>query len=166
MGISESVLTLAGFVFAHAAWSLSDMPQGELLVPLAIVEKAEQRQLLRFEAETQEEAIALGKATLKQREGDVDAWAYAREGKINESGKYIDALSIEAKSPDMPESIIFVQRFQPYSSGEFKLLGEPLVAIGGMQLPAEDAHQYLGPLLSGVKSHSKAAAEWSSWTRP
>jgi len=34
----DSVVLLAGFVLAHAAWSVSDLPKGELLVPLAVVE--------------------------------------------------------------------------------------------------------------------------------
>ena len=49
----DSLMLLAGFVLAHAAWSVSDLPKGELLVPLAVVEKNGQRQLLRFEAQTQ-----------------------------------------------------------------------------------------------------------------
>jgi len=60
----DSVVLLAGFVLAHAAWSVSDLPKGELLVPLAVVETGGKRQLLRFEAQTQEQSIAEAKATL------------------------------------------------------------------------------------------------------
>ena len=58
MAIPEPLLMLAGFCFAHATWSISDLPEGELLVPLAIVEAAGERGLKRFEAATQAEAIA------------------------------------------------------------------------------------------------------------
>jgi len=58
MAIPEPALLLAGFVLAHAAWSISDLPEGDLLVPLAVVEANGQRRLLRFEAETQDAAIA------------------------------------------------------------------------------------------------------------
>jgi len=44
MSIPTIALRLAGFVLAHAAWSISDVPRGELLVPLAIVERQGQRQ--------------------------------------------------------------------------------------------------------------------------
>ena len=64
----DSVVLLAGFVLAHGAWSASDLPKGELLVPLAVVETGGQRQLLRFEAQTQEQSIAEGKATLAKRQ--------------------------------------------------------------------------------------------------
>jgi hypothetical protein len=52
---------------------VSDIPKGEVLVPLAIVEKNGQRQLLRFGAQTQEQAIADGKATLARRQREFDA---------------------------------------------------------------------------------------------
>ena len=39
----ESLFLLVGFVLAHAAWSVSDLPRGQLLVPLAIVEKHGER---------------------------------------------------------------------------------------------------------------------------
>lgn len=50
MQFDKSLLSLAGFAFAHAAWSVSDLSEGELLVPLALIEKSGERQLLRFEA--------------------------------------------------------------------------------------------------------------------
>jgi len=81
--IPDSLILLAGFVLAHSAWSVSDLSKGEFLVPLAIVEKTGQRQLLRFEAQTQEQAIAEGKAALAQRQGQLDAWAFGREGLLS-----------------------------------------------------------------------------------
>jgi len=80
VSIPTFALRLVGFVLAHAAWSISDVPKGELPVPLAIVERQGQRQLFRFEAETQDAAIAKGKATVAEATDSVDAWAFAREG--------------------------------------------------------------------------------------
>lgn len=161
--IPDSLMTLAGFVFAHATWSVSDLPAGDLLVPLAIVEKSGQRQLVRFEAETQEQAISQGKATLQAHEQDVDAWAFAREGKIQEAGKYVDVLTIEAKATGMSESIIFAQRFQPFSQGQFQLIGEPLVFVGGKSASAEESKTLVAKLIMGVQSHGKAAELWNQW---
>src|SRR5574341_633764 len=157
---------LAGFVFAHATWSVSDLPEGDLLVPLALVEKSGQRQLLRFEAETQEQAIAQGKATLKEHENSIDSWALAREGQMQESGKYIDVLTIEAKAKGMTESIVFVQRFQPFSKGQFKLIGEPMVLLGGKVATAAESQKLVAQLRAGVQSHSKAAEFWQHWVSP
>ena len=166
MPFAESLLTLAGFVSAHATWSVSDLPKGELLVPLAIVEKSGQRQLLRFEAESQEHAIAEGKATLAKHEQDLDVWAFAREGQVNEGGTYVDVLTIEAKSRGASASVVFVQRFRPFASGGFKLLGQPTVSVGGKALSEAEAKPLLAQLLRGVQTHSKAAGHWPEWSAP
>src|SRR3990172_4176806 len=92
----DPLILLAGFVLAHAAWSVSDLPKGELLVPLAIVEKNGQRQLLRFEAQTQEQAIAEGKTTLTNRQPELDAWAFGREGLMPEGTGKVDVLTVDA----------------------------------------------------------------------
>ena len=63
MNIIEAALLIVGFTLAHSAWSVSDLPEGELFVPLAIVESGGERKLLRFEAETQEAAISRGRPT-------------------------------------------------------------------------------------------------------
>ena len=163
MAIPESLLLLAGFVFAHATWSVSDLPEGELLVPMAIVEKSGQRQLQRFEAETQVKAIMEGKAYLKDNEKNFDAWAFAREGQMLFNGKYVDTLTVEAKANGMSESIVFVQKFQPFSSGVFKLIGEPLVSIGGNQVSDDEAKSLISELNDGVETHQKAVELWPQW---
>jgi hypothetical protein len=73
----EAAVSLVGFVLAHAAWSVSDLLEGELLVPLAMTEKAGQRELHRFAAETREQAIASSKTAMGELSAKVDAWAFA-----------------------------------------------------------------------------------------
>jgi len=90
--IPESSLLLAGFVLAHAAWSISDTQ--DLLCPIAVVEERGSRKLLRFEAATQVEAIANGKAKMAAINGKVDRWAFAREGLIHEGETEVDVISV------------------------------------------------------------------------
>lgn len=161
---SDSLLHLAGFAFAHAAWSVSDLPADELLVPLAIVERDGQHQLLRFEAETQEQAIREGKDTLARHESDLDAWVFVREGQVNESGGYVSVLTVEAKHPPTGDSILFLQRFQPFASGKFTLIGQPDVVVAGVMLSAEEVTPVLVRLLAGVEAHVQAAKLWGEWT--
>jgi len=163
MDIPEPLLMLAGFVFAHATWSVSDLPEGDLLVPLAMVETSGQRQLLRFEADTQEEAIAQGKATLAQHENMLDAWAIAREGQIEDADGYGDVLTIEAKASGMTEPVVFVQGFQPFAKGAFKLIGQPMVVIGGKVVAHAETALLLAQLEHGIQSHEKAAELWPEW---
>src|SRR3989442_15084255 len=84
--IPEAAAVLAGFVLAHAAWSASDLPKGDLLVPVAVIEVKGERRLLRFEAETQEQAIARGKAAMQDAMATADAWAFARDGLYERGG--------------------------------------------------------------------------------
>ena len=166
LAIPEAAALLAGFVLAHAAWSVSDLPKGDLLVPLAVVEKAGKRQLIRYEAETQGEAISKGKAEMKQMSAaaDVDAWAFAREGQFKEGDKYVNVISVDAWAKGMTTPISFVQKFQPYASGRFKLFGEPWVVIDGKVQDSSISKDLIAKVKRGVQSQSKAAEHWSEWT--
>src|ERR1700737_4330986 len=165
MAIPESALLLAGFVLAHAAWSVSDAP--ELLVPLAIVERGGQREVMRFEADTQQQAIARGKAKMAALSGDVDGWAFAREGLIDEKSGKVDVISVDIGVKGSTQRITLLQRFEPYAKREhFRLLGDPEVAIDGhIQDPAK-VKDLLATVRRGVSQHSKVAPLWDSWHTP
>jgi len=159
----ESAILLAGFVLGHAAWSISDLPKGALLVPLAIVEKSGQRQLLRFEAQTQDQAIADGKTTLAKRQHEFDAWAFGREGLMQEARGKVDVLTVDAWATGMTRPITFVQRFSPYSSGTFRIKGDPIVVVDGKALEGAEAVQLVKRLYDGVRQHPKAGQLWQDW---
>jgi hypothetical protein len=161
--IPDSLLLLAGFVLAHSAWSVSDLPKGEFLVPLAIVEKNSQRQLLRFEARTQKQAIAEGQAALAQRQGQLDAWAFGREGlQSGETGK-VDVLSVDAWARGMTHPITFVQQFTPYSSGGFRVRGDAMAIVDGRVLEGAEAARLVKKLYEGALTHPKAGKLWQGW---
>jgi hypothetical protein len=159
----DSLLLLAGFALAHAAWSVSDLPRGELLVPLAVVEKDGRRQLLRFEARTQEEAIAQAKAALAQRQPELDAWALAREGVMSKGTDKVDVLSVDAWAKGMGQPITFVQEFIPYSSGAFRVGGDALAIMDGRTLAGAEAARLVAKLYEGVRQHPKAGQLWQGW---
>ena len=159
----DAAVSLAGFVLAHAAWSVSDLLEGELLVPLAMTEKAGQRELHRFEAETQEQGIANGKTAMGKLSGRVDAWAFANEGKINEGRAYVDVISVEAWAKGMTASISFGQKFRPFASGKFGLLGDPWLVIDGKVQNPSTSSELLTKLNRAIQSHPKAAEHWSEW---
>lgn len=163
MLIPEALIVLAGFVFAHAAWNVSDLPKGELLVPLAIVQESNENQLIRFEGESQVEAIGNAKTYLARLEDTVDAWVFAREGQVEEAGEYVDVLTIEAKAKGMEDSIVFIQRFQPFAKGEFKLLGPPVVIVAGEIVVGAESNLLLEQLQAGIQSHGQVAPLWSDW---
>jgi hypothetical protein len=163
--IPESALLLAGFVLAHAAWSISDAP--DLLVPLAVVERNGQREIMRFEADTQEEAIAHGKAEMATLSGDVDEWAFAREGLFNQKEGKVDVISIDIGVKGNTQRITLIQRFEPYAKrNHFRLPGDSEVVIDGH---LQDSTKFKGLLVSvrrGVSQHSKVAPLWDGWHQP
>jgi hypothetical protein len=159
----DSLVLLAGFALAHAAWSVSDLPTGELLVPLAVVEKDGRRQLLRFEAKTQEQAIAQAKAALIQRQPELDAWALAREGVMSKGAGKVDVLSVDAWAKGMGQPITCVQEFIPYSSGTFRVGGDALAIVDGRTLAGAEAARLVAKLYEGVRQHPKAGQQWQGW---
>lgn len=166
MGIPESLVVFAGLVFAHAAWNVSDLPKDELLVPIVMIEKSGKRELMRFEGETQVQAITEAKKWIAAHEKSFDSWVFAREGQFKENGVYVDALTVEAKTKGMKESVIFVQRFQPFYKGKFKLIGEPIINSGEKELDAAQAKLLRTQLIKGVQTHPKASTFWAEWTKP
>jgi len=162
--ISEGALLLAGFVLAHSAWSISDLPAGDFLVPLAIVESNGERKLLRFEADTQEQAITRGKAEVASLSATVDAWAFAREGLMPDGDSKADVLSVDVWARGMDTPVTIVQRFVPNASeGGFRIVGEPILVAGGVVQPDAASRSAIDAVLRGVQSHPKVAPLWSSW---
>jgi hypothetical protein len=165
MALPESALLLAGFVLAHAAWSISDAP--ELLVPLAAVEQNGQRKMMRFEADTQEEAIAHGKSEMAARGVDVDDWAFAREGLLNEKGQKEDVISVDIGARGSAQRITLIQRFEPYAKRHrFRLLGDPEVSIDGHIQDPATVRDLLTTVRRGVGQHPKVASLWDAWHTP
>jgi len=161
--IPEVSAILAGFVLAHAVWSVSDLPEGELLVPLAMVEVSGERHLQRFEAATQEQAIAAGKAAMQRVLSTGAVWAFARDGRFSRDGRSVDVISVDFWGKGMTEPATVVQEYQPAAHpGGFRLLGEPLLVIDGVAQSPATARVVLAQIRSGIQSHSKASALWNS----
>ncbi len=164
MPLPESALLLGGFVLAHACWSISDT--SDLLVPLAIVERASQREVLRFESETQAAAIDKGKERLASIK-DADAWAFAREGLFNQGGDKTDVISVEIRAKGSKETVILIQRFEPFVSRKhFRLIGVPEVSVNGVLQDSAKARSILATISKGVMQHSKVAPLWADWNTP
>jgi hypothetical protein len=158
----EPPLLLAGFTLAHALGSIADVD--ELLCPLALIERNGERELLRFEAETQEEAISAGKEHLRANEMDADAWAFAREGVLDEGGEKVDVISVDLAATAMSNPITFVQRFEPFARrNQFRLIGAPLVIIGGVKQDHYVTGRLLPTLRQGIQEHGMVAPLWDTW---
>lgn len=167
MNIPEGGLLLAGFVLAHALWSVCDVPKGELLVPLAVIETKEGRHLHRFEANTQEEAIAKGKAYVNSLGPEVSTWAFAREGLMPEGTGKVDVISVDVWAKGMEKPITLIQRFEPYAKRQhFRVIGKPEVAINSVVQDSKTVQNIVDTVEKGVLGHSKVKPLWAEWHKP
>jgi hypothetical protein len=85
MAPPDSLILLAGFVLAHAARSVSDLPKGDLLVPQAITE---------------------GKTTLANRQTPLDAWAFGHEGLMPGGTGKVDVQTEDAGGGSKPAVLV------------------------------------------------------------
>ena len=165
--LSSDALYLAGFVLAHAAWSVSDLREDELLCPLAMVEGAGGRRLARFEAPSQAEAIGAGQAALKGAIANGETVAFAREGTWRpvEAGQPADdVLTVEFCDESMERPAVILQRFRRQApNAPFRLLGEPTLVVDGSVVESANARDALDDLFLGVRSHSAVRDLWDSW---
>lgn len=160
MSIPDSVSHLAGFALGHALWNVCDFEEeDEVMSPFAFTFDGQHKQLLRFEADSQEEATEQGRATLAG-DASLSEWAFVREGLFPTEDGMIDVLLVEAWNREITEPVVFAQPFQPAISGEFCLLGAPAVFVDGVACADADV---LDQLKAGVLSHQKAAELWSNW---
>ena len=158
----SAALLLAGFTLAHAAWIVSDQP--ELLAPFAMKEVAGQRYLQPFEAQTQEIAIAGGKAEAAKWSRDSITWAFAREGLVREGAKATDVISVDFWAPGMAEPVTTVQRFQRATvDGPFHLIGSIEVIVSGKILPDSETADAVRSIEQGVAQHPHVAPLWATW---
>jgi hypothetical protein len=164
MIIPVLALRLAGFVLGHALWSISDLPEDEALVPLAMSEQAGKRKLVRFEAGTQEQAIWVGKEAMKKLTGCVDAWAFARDGLFREGTGKTDVILVDLWARGMKSPITIVQRYDPLAKrGRFKVIGEPFILINGKVVDSSKYVESLSELHKGLLEHEKVAELWEGW---
>jgi hypothetical protein len=160
-------LSPAGYVLAHAAWSISESEGDEPLRPLAIVERPDgSRRLRRFEADTQEAAIIAGKDAMHDASSEAAAWAFAREGAwrkmdIDKSG---DVLAIDFWASGMSDIATFIQPFHRASrGGRFRIGGVPTLVVGDNLLPRDEADPIIEAIVAGVDAHVVVAKLWPTW---
>ena len=161
----DDALRFGGFVLAHAAWVISDLEAGELLCPIGVVEVADSREIIPFEAQSQEEAVRVGKQKMAELTGSVDRWAFVREGLwsiIGSASPKQDVVTVSAWSAALDEPVILRQAFSPRSKGKFTLIGSVVIAIHGTSCAEEIQSKLLPIVSSGIAQHPQGE-KWSSW---
>jgi hypothetical protein len=65
MALLEDAVRLGGMVLAHAARIASELEDGALICPFAIIQTGDQREVVPFESDSQAESIERGKASFQ-----------------------------------------------------------------------------------------------------
>jgi hypothetical protein len=162
---TERAIRFGGMVLAHAALVASDLAEGELICPFAIITKDDRRQVVPFEAESQAEAVANGKASLEELKSQVDYWGFGREGlwsHPDETDNKTEVLTVSTWTHGLDDPVILMQRFRPASTGQFSLLGTVEIVIDGHVLPSEKAGPLRSLVSDGVAMHP-SEVPWASW---
>jgi len=155
---------LAGFVLAHAAWSISDLPNGDGFVPLAVVVVKGERHLQRFAATTADEAVAKGRAAMRTAMSSAEAWAFAYDDVTAIRGQRSRAIHVEFWSKGMAAPATLVQTYEPMTdSTRFKIIVEPTIRIGGAPPDGNPKSESLRNVHKGIASHQRVASLWETW---
>jgi hypothetical protein len=162
----DDAIRFGGLVMAHAAWIASDLEEGSLVCPFALVQTGDEQHVVAFESETQAESIARGKANFDEQRKSVDFWAFAREGLLSYVGSdqaKIDVLTVSSWKRGLDEPVVLRQRFIPKAQGSFRLVGPLEIAVHGM-IPAESTQKALRTLaVQGIQQHSHGDL-WVAWS--
>ncbi|MDQ2768034.1 MAG: hypothetical protein M3Y30_12860 [Gemmatimonadota bacterium] len=165
--LSQPALSLAGFALAHAAWSMSDLDDGDHLCPLALVEQHDgARRMTRFEADTQESAIIAGKVAMRNATTVAAAWAFAREGAWGKmrGDASVDVLALDFWGSGMAAAATLIQPFyRATNGGRFRIGSAPSLLVGENVLAPDVATPSLVTIMAGVHSHAMVTTLWSTW---
>jgi hypothetical protein len=162
---SSDVVEFGGFVLAHCAAIAATNEPGDLICPFAIVAKGENRQVIDFESETQQEAVQKGWASLDEWREHIDAWGFGREGLLSDGSSHkVDVLCVSVWKPGMSEAVNLFQRFTPTLAGAFFLFGPVEFSINGRAPDASTATKLQSWLMTGILRHPHGA-KWTQWLR-
>lgn len=162
----DGALHWAGFVLAHAAWSVSDLDEDGFLIPIAFVEESGKRRLMRFHADTAKEANSKGKVEMKRLSARFSKWAFAWEEISPRVSGADHSLIVEFWAEGMTNPGRLIQKFEPFSrKGKFSILGDPTIIVSGKVLDQADVSRALVQVTEGIVGHPEASKLWETWAR-
>jgi hypothetical protein len=138
--------------------------RGRSSMPSGSRRKYQGRELIRFEAETQQEAIHSGKAATWRFMRERSIWAFARDGIIREADEPVDAISVELWGPGMESPVLIIQTYEPFAKKRhFKVRGRSRLIVDGQLVSDVNADLALKVGRQGLDSHSSVAPLLRQW---
>jgi hypothetical protein len=161
MTVLDQAVLLAGYLLAHSSMNLSFIDEVKVLTPISICLRGGELHTKFHTGKSQAQAIATAKQELAANQDKWDAWAFAREGSLDENDEITQTLSVSAWSSGMGDSVIFIQCFR--RSPKFKLIGDPIVGFNGEVLDSAKSKPILAVLRTGISRHEDGGPKWASW---
>lgn len=143
------VMNLAGFALAHAVWRMSE---GESLDAIVIVEKGEDRELIRFAAEELEDGVAAAETFLSENPEQVDRATLIRDGTVTLGGARSDALQLEAVDYVHGSAQILL-RYRPATETEALAVHTPTLQFD----PRGDGDAAIEAFFAGMDAHAQGS---------
>lgn len=160
--VPKRAVEFAGYVLLHCANLADGNRKGELVCPFAIVEGEGDRQVVEFEADTQEEAVARGLASLEEYRYSAERWGFAREGVYHTNGRNHDVLVATVWIEDMTEPASVIQKFGRDDAGALYLIGTPDLVMQQGDTARHVLDWAKADLMKGVASHPRGD-KWVQW---
>jgi len=161
--LPDEAIEYAGFVLVHCAAIADANREGELICPFAVLADPDGKQVVNFESETQEEAVAKGWASLGEAKSRKVWWAFGREGIYRDpDGKGTDVFTVTVWTPRMKHHHSFSQRFGRGPDQALYLIGntEALKHETDYAEPVQRWNE--AALIRGIDSHPRGS-HWSRW---
>lgn len=160
--VPRQAVEFAGFVLMHCALIADANRDGELVCPFAVVETDGERLVIDFEAETQEEAIEKGWASLDDWKSTANGWAFGREGlyRSGDSGVDVMVVTVWISGMDVPASVM--QKFGRDGEHALYLIGAPELIVHASQTADLVADWDRADLLKGISLHPHGE-KWAHW---
>jgi hypothetical protein len=150
---------LAGFIAAHAIWSVSD---ADGLVPMvAFTTEDGQRKLERLVSEDATKAVAHGRQQLDDDPFSANDGVLAYDGRITLTSGKLDAIVLEMRSYGFPSARATIAvPYTPFSSGRFRVHRPKLVEWH--ECEQFDLNAAFEAFFRGVAGHEQGAKVWEA----
>lgn len=160
--IPTQAVQFAGFVLVHCALIVDANRNGELVCPFAVVETEGDRLVIEFEADTQEESVKKGMASLDDWKPVANGWAFGREGlyRSGESGVDVMVVTVWVAGMAVPASVI--QKFGRDGENALYLIGAPELLLHADQAARQVESWDRAALIEGIALHPHGA-RWAQW---
>ena len=163
MNIPDDILIFTGYSFGHAAYSVCDLEEPELLIPFALYEHEGKQSIHRFEADSQDEAVEAADEFITKHIDSYSLLSFAREGTMrDENGNGTDVLCIKTWSKTCEATISVIQPFTPfYVNQRFSLIDEMVLQINDQEI--DNPSELIQVVNEGISMHQAAGSLYATW---